>query len=209
MQELQDRIRKEGKVLPGNIIKVDGFLNHRVDTKLLEALAPGYRPYASATADIIPYVRTFRDADYVFAINDRRGYGDYVGAWKRVLDRGLPNKGAVRVNRAAGAVYDLVRHVAVPFTVKDGVTEIPVEYKTNDGRILLMTSRPLGALTVRVEDKIVTVTSPDRDVMIPIEISRADKRPYYAVIRDGVFSRKLGALKGFVVRNLATGEEFM
>ena len=39
MQLLQDRIRREGKVLPGNIIKVDGFLNHRVDTKLLEALA--------------------------------------------------------------------------------------------------------------------------------------------------------------------------
>ena len=36
MQELKDRIVKEGKVLPGNIIKVDGFLNHRVDTELLE-----------------------------------------------------------------------------------------------------------------------------------------------------------------------------
>lgn len=30
MQKLKDRIRREGKVLPGNIIKVDGFLNHRV-----------------------------------------------------------------------------------------------------------------------------------------------------------------------------------
>ena len=39
MQLLQDRIRREGKVLPGNIIKVDGFLNHRVDTKLMEAIA--------------------------------------------------------------------------------------------------------------------------------------------------------------------------
>ena len=27
MQELKERIVKEGKVLPGNIIKVDGFLN--------------------------------------------------------------------------------------------------------------------------------------------------------------------------------------
>ena len=39
MQELKDRIVKEGKVLPGNIIKVDGFLNHRVDTELLEHIA--------------------------------------------------------------------------------------------------------------------------------------------------------------------------
>lgn len=36
---LKDRIIKEGKVLPGNIIKVDGFLNHRVDTKLMEEIA--------------------------------------------------------------------------------------------------------------------------------------------------------------------------
>ena len=27
MNVLQERIKKEGKVLPGNIIKVDGFLN--------------------------------------------------------------------------------------------------------------------------------------------------------------------------------------
>ena len=39
MQELKERIRQEGRVLPGNIIKVDGFLNHRVDTKLMEHIA--------------------------------------------------------------------------------------------------------------------------------------------------------------------------
>lgn len=39
MQELKDRIAKEGKVLPGNIIKVDGFLNHRIDTTLMEHIA--------------------------------------------------------------------------------------------------------------------------------------------------------------------------
>ena len=39
MQILKDRIRREGKVLPGNIIKIDGFLNHRVDTTLLGEIA--------------------------------------------------------------------------------------------------------------------------------------------------------------------------
>lgn len=39
MQKLKDRIRQEGRVLPGNIIKVDGFLNHRVDTALLGDIA--------------------------------------------------------------------------------------------------------------------------------------------------------------------------
>ena len=39
VQKLKDRIRREGKVLPGNIIKVDGFLNHRVDTRLMADMA--------------------------------------------------------------------------------------------------------------------------------------------------------------------------
>lgn len=39
MKLLQDRIRREGRVLPGNIVKVDGFLNHRVDTALLTQIA--------------------------------------------------------------------------------------------------------------------------------------------------------------------------
>ncbi len=39
MQALKDRIRNEGKVLPGNIIKVDGFLNHRVDCTFLGEIA--------------------------------------------------------------------------------------------------------------------------------------------------------------------------
>lgn len=45
MHLLEERIRKEGKVLPGNIIKVDGFLNHRVDTVLLEKLADEFAKF--------------------------------------------------------------------------------------------------------------------------------------------------------------------
>lgn len=43
MQLLKDRIVKEGKVLPGNIIKVDGFLNHRVDIALMRELAREFK----------------------------------------------------------------------------------------------------------------------------------------------------------------------
>lgn len=36
MNQLEERILASGKVLPGNILKVDTFLNHLVDTELLE-----------------------------------------------------------------------------------------------------------------------------------------------------------------------------
>ncbi|MBS4900514.1 MAG: xanthine phosphoribosyltransferase [Clostridiales bacterium] len=35
MKLLEDRIRKEGRILPGNILKVDRFLNHQVDPELM------------------------------------------------------------------------------------------------------------------------------------------------------------------------------
>ena len=35
MKLLEEKILKEGKVLPGNILKVDGFLNHRIDVKFM------------------------------------------------------------------------------------------------------------------------------------------------------------------------------
>lgn len=39
MQLLEERIWREARVLPGNIIKVDGFLNHRVDVGFMRELA--------------------------------------------------------------------------------------------------------------------------------------------------------------------------
>lgn len=45
MDILKERIRREGKVLPGNIVKVDGFLNHRVDTALLSQMADEFAKY--------------------------------------------------------------------------------------------------------------------------------------------------------------------
>ena len=35
MKELEDRIRAEGRILPGQIVKVDSFLNHQIDPALM------------------------------------------------------------------------------------------------------------------------------------------------------------------------------
>ena len=45
MKLLEEKVLKEGKVLPGNIIKVDGFLNHRVDTKFMDLIADEFKKY--------------------------------------------------------------------------------------------------------------------------------------------------------------------
>jgi len=39
MKLLEDRIVKDGKILPGNVLKVDSFLNHQIDVKLIAECA--------------------------------------------------------------------------------------------------------------------------------------------------------------------------
>ena len=54
MQVLKERIVKEGKVLPGNIIKIDGFLNHRVDCAFMGEIADEFaRIFDLSKVDVI------------------------------------------------------------------------------------------------------------------------------------------------------------
>ncbi|MBP9989130.1 MAG: xanthine phosphoribosyltransferase [Ruminococcus sp.] len=38
MKLLEDRIKKDGQIFPGNVLKVDSFLNHQVDVALLNEI---------------------------------------------------------------------------------------------------------------------------------------------------------------------------
>lgn len=43
MKELIEKIRKEGQVRPGNILKVDGFLNHRMDIDFINKMGMEFK----------------------------------------------------------------------------------------------------------------------------------------------------------------------
>ena len=43
MQLLKDRIRKDGKIKAGNVLKVDSFLNHQMDIKLFEEIGKEFK----------------------------------------------------------------------------------------------------------------------------------------------------------------------
>lgn len=43
MKLLEDRILKDGKVLDGNVLKVDSFLNHQMDVDLLNSLGKEFK----------------------------------------------------------------------------------------------------------------------------------------------------------------------
>ena len=186
----------------------DNAALHAAASKLKMGLSPFYRPPAdSSNEHIVTAVRSWKSADYLFAINDKRVFGDYVGQWGMVMEKGAPNSAEVTIRRKAGAVYDLVAHRKVPHrTLPNGDTAIDVEYTTNDGRVFLVAERPLAKLKARLKDGLLTVTSPDRDVMIPVGVFAEGAKPYYGVVKDGAFS--CGVKGGKVkVLNLADGRE--
>ena len=43
MQVLKDRIRKDGKIKEGNVLKVDSFLNHQMDVKLFQEIGKEFK----------------------------------------------------------------------------------------------------------------------------------------------------------------------
>ena len=47
MELLEERIRRDGRVLPGDILKVDSFLNHRMDVGLFREMAKEWKRLAA------------------------------------------------------------------------------------------------------------------------------------------------------------------
>ena len=115
-----------------------------------------YAPKAdSSSPEIVVYSRSWHGTPYVFAINDKRTFGDYVGQWGLTMEKGLPFTGSVTLadpEAKIGAVYELSRGGQVPFTrTADGRVEVPLSYDTNDGRLLLFLEHPIANVTIRVD----------------------------------------------------------
>ena len=112
-----------------------------------------YVPKAdSSSPEIVVYSRAWRETPYLFAINDKRTFGDYVGQWGLTMEKGLPFSGSVTLadpRRRIGAVYELSRGGEMPFSRReDGRVEVPLSYDTNDGRLLMFLGCRIAAVNV-------------------------------------------------------------
>jgi len=80
---LCDRIRKDGQILPGNVLKVDGFVNHQIDVRLFSEMGRAfYQAYRdcgvnkiltieSSGIGIACFTAQFFDVPVVFAKKSR------------------------------------------------------------------------------------------------------------------------------------------
>jgi len=104
--------------------------------------------------DVVLRVRPYRNSDYLFVLNDKRTYGNYVGHHGRVMEKGLSSADTLSVRRRVAAVYDLVRHEAVPFRAAGTGTEFDVALGPGDGRVFLLTDQAVGSVRVKVPDRV-------------------------------------------------------
>ena len=126
--------------------------------KLRGDLTSRYTPRTdSSSSEIVTFARQWKDVDYVFALNDHRTFGDYVGQWGLTMEKGLPFEGSVTHADPRGevrAVYELSRGGVCPHSRDGGRVTVPLRYETNDGRLLLFSKQRIAALDVSVPETV-------------------------------------------------------
>lgn len=182
---------------------------------LRKRLLPLYRPLSdSSSPEIVVFNRKYRDTDYVFAVNDHRTFGDYVGQWGRQMEKGLPFSGWISLNGAAGrtgAVYELSRGEKVDFERVGGDVRVKVDYETTDGRMFVFLPRPIASVkavatecverggVIEAEFRITDSSGALADALLPVEM-----RVYDSAGRELDGARYTCAVGGTAKISLAT-----
>ena len=141
-------------------------------------LAGAYAPYGEAdTPDAILRFRRFGTTDYLFVVNDKRTYGDYIGQYRRVMEKGLPLTASLTVRRGAGVVYDLRAEEIVKANQAGGGLRFPVELGPGEGRLYMITERPIAAVAVDEPGEVARGSS----AALTIKVNDGSGRPVDAV----------------------------
>jgi hypothetical protein len=157
------------------------------DKAALLALAAGLRKQLDARyvrqvdsshAEVIPYRRQYRGADYVFAVNDRREFGQYVGHHGLVMENGLPSDTTLSILRDGAAVYDLVASRQVPARQDGNRLVWNAHLGPCDGGLYMVVPKPIDLLKLDVPD----AANRGGQVVCRLAVVDAEGKPIEAVV---------------------------
>jgi len=103
----------------------------------------------SSVPDVVTRCRTYGKTDYLFAVNDRREFGDYVGQYGLVMENGLPSEATLSLARRRGHVYDLAEGRELEAKTRKGRLQIRRGFGPCDGCVLMVTEKAICG--VRIE----------------------------------------------------------
>jgi hypothetical protein len=171
---------------------------------LRRQLDPLHERYCdSSDPDVVVRLRRYGSTDYLFALNDRRTFGSYVGHHGLVMEKGIPHGATISLRRGSGHVYDLLAGKPVSIRQESGKMEFPVRLGPGDGRLFLITDHRIAAVRidapsrarlggqVRWSAAVVDAEGKPLDAVVPLKVEILDpqNRPaessgYYGA-RDG------------------------
>jgi hypothetical protein len=134
-------------------------------------------PFQSSNNDVLFSRRRFGSSEYLFAVNDSRTFGDYVGQYGKVMEKGLPASARVSLARPAGYVYDLMQQKAVPVQ-KEGGLGFDVNLAGGGGTVFLVTDSPVGALSATVP----ATARPGTALPLIVQLNDQAGQPLQAVV---------------------------
>jgi hypothetical protein len=153
-------------------------LNLQAAADLRKALDARYSRHAdSSTPDVVTRVRQYGTTDYLFAVNDLREFGDYVGHHGLVMENGLPTSSTLTLARG-GHVYDLVARREVTTRLADGNLTIAADFGPCEGRVYMVTSQALSAVSVEAPSE----AKPGDEVTFKAAVLGEDGKPLDAVV---------------------------
>lgn len=159
----------------------------------VDGLRAAVDPYVTRLSDsdnaqVLTRVRRYGSTDYLFAYNNNRQFGSYVGQHGKSKEDGVAVKATVKLNRKAGFVYDLLDRKPVPVTAADGWLPLAREFGAAEGRVWMVTERAVDAVTVaapeavkrggafKLEIAVVDDKGAALDAVVPVQVEIKDAR---------------------------------
>jgi hypothetical protein len=179
--------------------------------KLRKDLGSYYTRVAdSSDPEVIVRLRRYEDSDYLFAVNDHRTFGDYVGQHKLVMEKGVHARATLTLNRPTGFVYDLTesREVTDIHKANDRLS-FESDLSPGQGRLFLVTSRPIGQVriagpqqaatgdAITCEISITDDAGQDIDAVVPLHVQITDAQG-----KPAEYSGYYGAANGKITLKL-------
>lgn len=184
--------------------------------ELRNKLDPFYRsPFRTENQDIVMRLRKYGTSDYLFVINDKRTFGDYLGKYELVMEQGVENEGFFYLKRNGGYAYDLLKNKPLKFERKNGNVIIKAKFAPGEGKLLLFMDTALEKISTTLPNTVKRGT----DVPFTTLVTNSAGRTPNAVIPLQITIKKpngeLGEFSGYhaakegkldLVLNLASNE---
>ena len=119
--------------------------------RLRELFSDKMKPYANSDSnEVFLNVLGNGVAKYIFVVNDKRTFGDYVGQFKAIMEKGFPAKAKISLQSDRGTVYDLTDSKEVKTEVKNSIISFDAELEPAWGKIFMVLPEPIAIVKIEL-----------------------------------------------------------